>query len=184
MHHIGIKLNRANALLYTIINFVNRHILRTIYFVIFDTHLNYASLIWGQNLNAVSRIFSQETLTQVHYLNLIIFLNWRQNTYREHTLSQQPSSPNFKRWFNFCSDNQNYQTFSSSSDKIFKPSFSTDLFGKYSMTIGAINSWNKTQYHLCHLSLKAYIAQEKLKFYSLKMNWKLLMKNLKGVIWI
>ena len=75
MHHIGIKLNRANALLYTIINFVNRHILRTIYFVIFDTHLNYASLIWGQNLNAVSRIFSQETLTQVHYLNLIIFLN-------------------------------------------------------------------------------------------------------------
>ena len=38
------------------------------------------------------------------------------------------------------------------------------------MTIGAINSWNKTQYHLCNLSLKAYIAQAKLKFYSLKMN--------------
>ena len=88
MHHIGIKLNRANALLYTIINFVNRHILRTIYFVIFDTHLNYANLIWGQNLNAASKIvilqkkaliiFSLETLTQVHYL--------RQNTYREHNL--------------------------------------------------------------------------------------------------
>ena len=56
IHNIAIKLNRANALLYTIRNFVNRHILRTIYFAIFDTHLNYANLIWGQNLNAVSRI--------------------------------------------------------------------------------------------------------------------------------
>ena len=56
IHDIAIKLNRVNALLYTIRNFVNRHILRTIYFAIFDTHLNYGNLIWGQNLNAVSRI--------------------------------------------------------------------------------------------------------------------------------
>ena len=50
------KLNRVNALLYTIRNHVNRHILRTIHFAIFDTHLNYANLIWGQNLNDVSII--------------------------------------------------------------------------------------------------------------------------------
>ena len=56
IHDLAIKLNRANALLYTIRNFVNKHILRTIYFTIFDTHINYANLIWGQNLNAVSRI--------------------------------------------------------------------------------------------------------------------------------
>ena len=55
IYEIAIKLNRANGLLYTIRNFVNRHILRTIYFAIFDTHLNYVNLIWGQNLNAVSR---------------------------------------------------------------------------------------------------------------------------------
>ena len=36
IHNIAIKLNRANALLYTIRNFVSRHILRTIYFPIFD----------------------------------------------------------------------------------------------------------------------------------------------------
>ena len=88
IHDIAMKLNRANALSYTIRNFVKRHILRTIYFVIFDTHLNYANLIWDQNLNAASKIvilqkkaliiFSLETLTQVHYL--------RQNTYREHNL--------------------------------------------------------------------------------------------------
>ena len=56
IHDITTKLNRANAFLYTIINFRNRYILRAIYFAIFDTHLNYASLIWGQNLNAVSSI--------------------------------------------------------------------------------------------------------------------------------
>ena len=56
IHGVAIKLNRANALLYTIRNFVNRHILRTIYFAIFDAHLNYANLMWAQNIYAVSRI--------------------------------------------------------------------------------------------------------------------------------
>ena len=56
IHDTAIKLSSANALLYTIRNFVNRHILRTIYFAIFDAHLNYANLIWAQNLYAVSRI--------------------------------------------------------------------------------------------------------------------------------
>ena len=45
IHHIAIKLNRANALLYTVRNFVNRHVLRTIYFAIFDAHLNYSNPI-------------------------------------------------------------------------------------------------------------------------------------------
>ena len=56
IQYIVVKLNRANALLFTIRNYVNKHILRTIYFVIFDSHINYAYLIWGQNLHALSRI--------------------------------------------------------------------------------------------------------------------------------
>ena len=55
IHDIAIKLNRANALLYSVRNFFNRHILRSIYFAIFDTHINYANVIWDQNLNAMSR---------------------------------------------------------------------------------------------------------------------------------
>ena len=45
IHDIAIKLNRANALLFTIINYVNKRILRTIYFPIFDSHINFANLI-------------------------------------------------------------------------------------------------------------------------------------------
>ena len=36
-------------------NYLNKHILGTIYFAIFGTHINYANLM-GQNLNLVSRI--------------------------------------------------------------------------------------------------------------------------------
>ena len=166
-------MNRANALLYTIINFVNRHILRTIYFVIFDTHLNYANLIWGQNLNAVSRIVilqkkalrimnfqsrdshSSPLFKSNHILKLedkilienILFINKSLNNLLP---------PIFKNWFTFCSDVKNYQTVSSSSDKIFKPLCRADSFGKISITIGAINSWIKTQYQFRNLSLKAY----------------------------
>ena len=56
IHDIAIKVNRANALLFTIRNYANKHILRTIYFAIFDSHINYANLIWGQNLHPVNRI--------------------------------------------------------------------------------------------------------------------------------
>ena len=56
IHDITVKLNRANALLFAIRSYVNKHILRTIYFVICDSHINYANLIWGQSLHALSRI--------------------------------------------------------------------------------------------------------------------------------
>ena len=59
IHDITIKLNklnRVNAFFITIRNFVNKHILRANYFAIFDTHIDYTNLIWGQNLTVVNRI--------------------------------------------------------------------------------------------------------------------------------
>ena len=47
-HHINdlaAKLNRANALLFEIGNYVSQKVLRSIYFAIFDSHLNFANLI-------------------------------------------------------------------------------------------------------------------------------------------
>ena len=64
--------------------------------------------------------------------------------------------PNFKRWFTFCSDLHNYHTVSSTADKIFKPSYRTDSYGKNSITLGDINSWNKTQHQFNDLSLKTF----------------------------
>ena len=41
VNSIAVKLNRANALLLKIINYVNTKTLRNIYFAIFDSHLSY-----------------------------------------------------------------------------------------------------------------------------------------------
>ena len=57
INDIAVKLNRANALLVKITNFVNI-ILKTNYFAIFDFHINYANLVWAQNSNAMSRILT------------------------------------------------------------------------------------------------------------------------------
>ena len=46
--HQPVKLNRVNALLFKI-----SFILRTIYLAIFESHLNYCSLVWSQNCNAI-----------------------------------------------------------------------------------------------------------------------------------
>ena len=49
-HHINdlsIKMNRANALLFKIRNYVSPKILRSTYFTIFDSHLSYGCLVVG-----------------------------------------------------------------------------------------------------------------------------------------
>ena len=56
-HHINdqsAKFNRANALLFT--SYVNQKVVKSNYFTIFDSHLNYSNLIWPQNSNAIQRI--------------------------------------------------------------------------------------------------------------------------------
>ena len=130
IHVNAIKLNRANTLLFTIRNYVNKHILRTIYFTIFDSHINYADLIWGQNLHAVNRIVilqkkalrimnfqsrdshSSPLFKSNHILKLedkilienILFINKSFNNLLPPTI--------FKSWYTFCSDVHNYQTVS------------------------------------------------------------------------
>ena len=56
IHDIATSLNWDNALLFKIKNYVNFNTLKSIYFVIFDSHINYANLKWGQNVNSAFRI--------------------------------------------------------------------------------------------------------------------------------
>ena len=58
-HHINgisVKLNRTNALLFKIRKFVDDKILRSIYFAIFVSNLNYCFLVWVQNYNAINHL--------------------------------------------------------------------------------------------------------------------------------
>ena len=46
----SVKLNRTSTLLFKIRKFVDNKILRSIYFAIFESNVNYCSLVWAQNL--------------------------------------------------------------------------------------------------------------------------------------
>ena len=47
MHDLASKSNRANAILAKLRHFVNSEILRSTYFAIFHSHLNYVCIAWG-----------------------------------------------------------------------------------------------------------------------------------------
>ena len=53
VNNIAVKLNRANALLLKIRNYVNIKTLRNIYYIIFDSHLTYSSIVWAQLIDLV-----------------------------------------------------------------------------------------------------------------------------------
>ena len=48
----------------------------------------------------------------------------------------------------------NYNTTASLTDKLFKPSFRKILYGKNSITLSAVNAWNKIQTAFGDVTLK------------------------------
>ena len=63
-----------------------------------------------------------------------------------------------RQWINIrassSSNIHNYETTSPATCKLFKPSFRTNLYGKHSITINAIDVWNKAQTSLDNTILK------------------------------
>ena len=51
------KINRANAMLYKVRDFVNVDIFKSVYYALFESHINYACIIWGQNISTINRLF-------------------------------------------------------------------------------------------------------------------------------
>ena len=64
---IAVKSNRANVLIFKIRNFVNITILKTSYFAIFDSHINYANFALAQNSNAMRRILTLQEKGHENY---------------------------------------------------------------------------------------------------------------------
>ena len=138
------------------------------------------NLIWGQNLSAVSRIVILQKKKALKVMNFqsrdshsSLLFKSKTIQIQNHILKLEDKilvenlvfinksfknllPPNFKSWFTFYSDVHNYQTVSSTSDKIIKPTYITDSFRKSSFAIAAINRWNKTQHQFSNLSLKTY----------------------------
>ena len=142
INDIAVKLNRANTLLFKIRNFVNITILKTIYFAIFDSHINYANLVWAQNSNAMSRIltlqkkamriitFQSRNCHSSPLFSKLKLLKFNDKVHLENVLliSKFINSllpPVFNNWFTFCSNIHHYERTSSATCKLFRPFFRT-----------------------------------------------------------
>ena len=60
----------------------------------------------------------------------------------------------FNTWFTFSSDQHNYETSSSTQGNLIKLFYKTKRYGKYSITVSAVESWNKIQKQLKDVILK------------------------------
>ena len=167
-HHINdlsVKLNRANALLFKIRKFVDDKILRSIYFAIFESNLNYCSLVWAQNYNVINRlvILQKKAIRIMNYqpqnshtsplFRKAAVLKFKDKINLENILYISKSINNllpsfFNNWFVFSSDTHKYNTSWSSNDKLQKYSYTTNTYGKNSIIISAIESWNNSQNNL------------------------------------
>ena len=170
--YLSVKLSRANALLFKIRNFVNSSVFRTMYFAIFESHLNYCCLVWSQNCNAINRlVILQKTALRIinfqprntHSSPLFksFILKFSDKVTLENTLFVSKSINNllpslFNDWFFFSSDQHNYETSCSFLGNLHKPSYKINLYGKNSIIVSAINAWNNSQkllkIYLRHLS--------------------------------
>ena len=69
INDIAIKLNRANAMLYKVREYVSIRNLNSIYHAIFDCHLNFTNAVWVQNKTSLNHLF----LLQKKALRIISF---------------------------------------------------------------------------------------------------------------
>ena len=60
----------------------------------------------------------------------------------------------FNTWFSFSSDQHDYETSSSTQSNLIKLFCKTNKYGKYSITVSAVESWNKIQKQLKNILLK------------------------------
>ena len=127
--YLSVKLSRANALLFKLRNLVNSSILRTIYFAIFESHLNYCSLIWSQNCKAINQlvVLQKKALRIINFqprnthpsplFNKSFIMKFSDEVTLQDTVFISKSINNllsslFNDWFLFSSDQYNYDLLS------------------------------------------------------------------------
>ena len=160
VNDLSIKLNRASAFLFKMRKYVSLNILRSIYFAIFDSYLSYCCLVWAQNCSTIQQIIILQK-------KAIRIINYQPRNFHTSPLLKQNSilkfhnkiclenisfvskflnnfSPSvFNTWFSFSSGQHNYETSSSTQANLIKCFYKTKIYGKYSITVSTIESWNE-----------------------------------------
>ena len=151
--------------------YVSLNILKSIYFAIFDSYLPYCCLVWAQNCSTIQRIIILQKKA-IRIINLQprnfhtsplfkqnSILKFQDKICLENILFVSKSLNNlspsvFNTWFSFSSDQHNHEISSSTQGNIIKRFYKTKRYGKCSITVSAVESWNKVQKQLKDMLLK------------------------------
>ena len=134
-------------MLYKVRDFVNPNILKSIYYALFESHINYAFIIWGQNIIKINHLY----ILQKKALRIISFKEHNAHSsplfhhskiikiadkvkienclfINKYTNNKLPSI--FNNWFIFSSMYYNYQTSFAFKGNLQMPSVQTTSCGK------------------------------------------------------
>ena len=140
------------------------HLLRTIYYSIFNSHLIYACEIWGQNQNnlrftkltklqnkalKVINFQSSDSPTGPLYqenkvLKIADFINYKNALFVRNTLKRENPQV-FHEMFIMLNQNHSYNTKAATYHFLDIPQVKTTHFGQYSVKFQASETWNKLQ---------------------------------------
>ena len=158
------KLSRSIGLLSKIRHYVPMHLLRTIYYSIFNSHLIYACEIWGQNQNnlrftkltklqnkalKVINFQSSDSPTGPLYqenkvLKISDFINYKNALFVRNTLKRENPQV-FHEMFIMLNQNHTYNTIAATYHFLDIVQVETTHFGQYSVKFQASETWNKLQ---------------------------------------
>ena len=171
VNDISIKLNIDNALFFKMRKYVSLKLLRSIYFAIFDSYLSYCCLVWAQSCSTIQRII----ILQNKSVRIINFESRNSHTsplFKQSSIlkfqdkiclgnilfiskSLNNLSPSvFNTWFVVSTDQRSYETSRSTQGKLINLFYKTSRYGKYSVIVSAVESWNKIQKQLKNTLLK------------------------------
>ena len=151
--------------------YVSLKILKSIYFAIFDTYLSYCCFFWAQKFSTIQRILMLQK-------KVVRIINFQPRNFHTSPLFKQNSILKFQdkiclenilfvskylnnlspslvnTWFSFSSEQHNYETSSSTQGNLLNFFCKTNRYGKYSITVNAVESWNQIQQQLKNMLLK------------------------------
>ena len=162
IHDLASKLSRANAILAKLRHFVNSEILRSTYFAIFHSHLNYVCIAWGltrfpqQKVSILQKKalrimnfapFNAHTTPLFKNCNILKFadiINVESCIFINNCFNRDSFSI-FNENFKLVSTTYLYNTRSARNGLLFVPSYNTVRFLRKSIIHSTTLTWNSLQ---------------------------------------
>ena len=134
-------------MLYKVRDFVNANILKSIYYALFEPHINYACIIWGENISTINRLYilqkkalriinfkehNAHSFPLFHHSKIIKIADKIkiENCFFINKYTNNKLHSIFTNWFTFSSMSHNYQTSCASKGNLQIPSVQRTSYGK------------------------------------------------------